>query len=822
MKNNLKRLCAIALVAAMSATAFASCGNGGESSEASSNPSEPASTAESSGEETPDGGVPLVVAYDTFNQKFNPFFSTVQYDSDVASIACELLIGNDRSGAIIYNGIEGETHSYNGTDYTYKTLSDVTVDQGEDTTTYTIKLREGVLFADGEELTADDVIFSFYVYLDPSYDGSTTLYSEDIVGLQEYRTQTSSEVYEKYNTMFDYFQANGDAGEYGDEMLANYNQAVTDTWKADLQGIVDGVMADYGSAPADYGFGEFTADDLAANEGLQIAYGMFMWSFATLDGGVLTATDSGATFDLANGVYPTIDDFYAAANAKYPTAADYDTAGESYTGASVMADARENFISTYGAQDESMGEEGVPNIEGIKKLDDYTVSVTTNGFSVTTIYNLGIRVAPMHYYGEAELYDYENNMFGFEYGNLDHVRDNLEPMGTGPYVFDKYENRTVYFTANENYWQGAPKTKTMQWKETNSADKVAAVGTGTADFANPSGSLSVLEEISSYNDNGETTGSVLQTISYDNLGYGYIGLNALNMKVGTSEEDIGTEASRNLRRGFATLFAVYRDIANDSYYGDAAKVINYSISDCSWAAPQATDEGYEVAYSTDVNGDPIYTADMTDEEKFDAALQASIGFFQAAGYTWDEASGKFTAAPEGAEMTYEVIIPADGGEDHPAYLLCEYVRQALESIGITLVINNPSDSNALWTALDANTEDMWTAAWSSTIDPDMYQTWHSKNVVGVPGSTGSNHAYLIDDELDQLIMDARVSPDQEYRKAIYKQCLDIIKDWAVEVPYYQRQNIYVASVERINMDTITPDITPYWNWMQDIHLLEMN
>ena len=196
---------------------------------------------------------------------------------------------------------------------------------------------------------------------------------------------------------------------------------------------------------ADY-MPEFTADDLSSNEGLQVAYGMLMWSFATYEGGVLTATDSGATFDLANGTYPTIDDFYATANAKYPTAADYDTAGESYTGASVMADARENFISTYGAQDESMGEEGVPNISGIQKIDDYTVSVTTNGFSVTTIYNLGINVAPMHYYGDESLYDYENNQFGFEYGNLDKIRDNLEPMGAGPYVFDRYENRTVYFT----------------------------------------------------------------------------------------------------------------------------------------------------------------------------------------------------------------------------------------------------------------------------------------------------------------------------------------------------------------------------------------
>ena len=184
MKTNLKRLLAVALIAAMSATAFASCGNSGSSgSEASSG--EASSSAEASEETGSSSGVPLVVAYDPFNQKFNPFFSTVQYDTDVSTICMESLYATDRTGAVVYNGIDGETIAYNGTDYTYTGLSDVTVDQGADTTTYTFKLREGVKFADGEELTADDVIFSYYVYLDPTYDGLTTLYSEDIVGLNE-------------------------------------------------------------------------------------------------------------------------------------------------------------------------------------------------------------------------------------------------------------------------------------------------------------------------------------------------------------------------------------------------------------------------------------------------------------------------------------------------------------------------------------------------------------------------------------------------------------------------------------------------------------
>jgi peptide/nickel transport system substrate-binding protein len=71
-------------------------------------------------------------------------------------------------------------------------------------------------------------------------------------------------------------------------------------------------------------------------------------------------------------------------------------------------------------------------------------------------------------------------------------------------------------------------------------------------------------------------------------------------------------------------------------------------------------------------------------------------------------------------------------------------------------------------------------------------------------------------------MDARVSDDQNYRKAVYKQALELLLDWAVEVPSYQRLNVIIFSTERVNIDTITPDMTTFWGSMNDIELLEMN
>lgn len=79
---------------------------------------------------------------------------------------------------MVLNGIEGETREYNSTDYTYHGPADCVVTENADgTVTYDIKLREDLKFSDGEPVTIDDVIFSMYVFLDPTYDGSVTMYS---------------------------------------------------------------------------------------------------------------------------------------------------------------------------------------------------------------------------------------------------------------------------------------------------------------------------------------------------------------------------------------------------------------------------------------------------------------------------------------------------------------------------------------------------------------------------------------------------------------------------------------------------------------------
>ena len=457
---------------------------------------------------------------------------------------------------------------------------------------------------------------------------------------------------------------------------------------------------------------------------------------------------------------------------------------------------------------------GAPAISGIQKTGDHAVRIIMEQMDATSVYQLVQPIAPLHYYGDVVQYDYEDHKFGFPKGDLSliHSRD-TKPMGAGPYVFQSYENGVISYTANEHYFRGKPNIEHLKLQETSDADKLTGMATGLFDITDPVFSGEAADAIRAYNGDGALSGSVLHTVAVDNLGYGYIGINADTVLVG---DDPASEESKSLRRAFATLFAVYREPVINAYYGDRAAIIQYPISNTSWAAPKPADEGYAPAYSGG-----ILSATMSQQEKETAAMELAKEYLLSAGYTYDESAGKFTAAPAGASMEYEIIIPAAGSGDHPVYGILTSTKNALETLGLNLIINDPADANELWNALDAGTQNMWTAAWQASEDPDLYQVYHSANIVG-SGGTDSNHYHIRDDRLDALILEARASADQSFRKTAYKECLDIILDWAVEIPVYQRQNCVVFSAQRVDLSTLTPDITTFWGWMRDIQQLQMH
>ena len=757
MKNT-KQVIALASAAALSVSVLAGCG--GAASDATSESTSTA-TAEASNTAASDGT--LVLAETGFEGKFSPFFASSASDQDVIDLTQLGLLGADRKGEMILNGIEGETREYNGTDYTYYGTSDCVVTENDDgTVTYDIKLRDDLKFSDGEPVTIDDVIFSMYVFLDPTYDGSVTMYSTPIVGLEEYRNSMST----LSKLIAEAGEDNTDYTNFTEEQQKAFWDAVNDGGVKFAQEIVDYMMAngatDVTSAAAGWGFDLPNGADAKA---FFLAIGeQYDWSFSAME-----AESAGSAL---SELIP--EDVYA-----------YSTTGVNVGNA-------------------------VANVAGIVKTGDYSMTLTTSELSTTMIYQLQMPIAPLHYYGDESLYDYDNNSFGFVKGDLSGVRSKTSaPLGGGMFTFSKYSDGVVYLDANPDYFNGAPKVAHVNMKETQEADKITGVQAGTIDISDPSYSLEVADQIADINGVEGEDGPVITTRLKDYRGYGYIALSAKNVNVGG---DPASQASKDLRKAIMTVIAAYRDEGIDSYYGDTATVINYPMSNTSWAAPSVTDDGYQIAYSTDVDGNEIYTSDMKSEDKYAAALQAALGYFEAAGYTVE--NGQITAAPAGAKMEYQVNIGASGNGDHPSFQTLTNAAAALKTIGFTLTVNDMANASDLFASYRSGAAEGWVAAWQSTNDPDMFQLYHSQ---------GATNYYAINDaDLDELIMAARQTTDQEARKAMYKEAMEIILDWGVELPVYQRSEATIFSTERVNIDTIAKDQTPYWTYKSELNNLELN
>ena len=778
--SNIKKILALVLALVM---VFALCACGENNTPA---PEESKAPVEESKAPVEENTSTLVYATSTFGQKFSPFFYTTAYDEEVVSSFTGGLLAADRGGAIIHHGIEGETVEYNGTDYTYYGMGDVEVVQNDDgSVDYNLTMRDDLVFSDGTPATIDDVIFGIYVMADPSYDGSSTVYALPIEGMADYY---NSQAY-LYKLLAEAGRDNTDFSIW-DEATQTAFWASIDAAGAKLaQEVVDNVVGNYNTDEYAATI-EATPDEIAADPALQVKFGMNMWGYGD-------AWTEGAT----------AADFWAAIEANFDSVIE---AAETESAGSSIWDLMDDFAD----YDKLVATgDDVPSIKGIIRTGDYSLTVHMTSYDATAIYNMGFIIAPLHHYGDVSKYDYDNNKFGFDKGDLSGVKAKTsEPLGCGPYIFKSYENGVVTMEANPTYFLGEPKIKTILFKEGEDADYVPGIVTGTYDLAVPSISEETLNAITDANSNGELTGDTLTTILVDYRGYGYLGINADLVNIAG---DPGSEESKALRKGFMTVLAVYRDTVINSYYGDRAAVIQYPISNTSWAAPQPADEGYRAAYSVDADGNDIFDSSMNDEQKYDAALKAAVTFFEKAGYTFD-ADGKVVSAPAGAPESFEILIPGNGKQDHPTYGVATAASKALETIGIKLTVNDVGSS--VWNnALEGNTAQMWVAAWNSTADPDMYQVYHSTNAHGK--GTNSNHYQVDDPDLDALIIDGRTSADTEYRKSVYKQAMEIIMDWGVELPVYQRKDCTVASTIRVDCDTLPKDMTPYWGWKAELETL---
>ena len=148
-----------------------------------------------------------------------------------------------------------------------------------------------------------------------------------------------------------------------------------------------------------------------------------------------------------------------------------------------------------------------------------------------------------------------------------------------------------------------------------------------------------------------------------------------------------------------------------------------------------------------------------------------------------------------------------------------HAREVLNECGFQITVT--TDSNAL-KKLSTGDLTVWAAAWGSTIDPDMYQVYHKESTATSVLNWGykqilndTSGKYAVEqeliDQLSELIESARKTDDKMERARDYSDALDIVMQLAIELPTYQRKDLFAYNTKKIDASTFTPinELSPF-------------
>jgi len=818
----------------------------------------------------------LVIMTENLDGLFNPFYSTSAADGTIVAMT--------QIGMLTSKYVNEKAEVAFGEDQATVALDfESKYNEALDETVYTFVIKNGILFADGEPLTMEDVLFNLYLYLDPVYAGSATMYSTDIKGLNAYRTQTpgadsdddqftlinataAGRADNRTNTLIQLFWKTGESSSstgsktyYADvdmmkaaimsattKLNDGYKSAITTPdkyaevtnsqllkdYEYFLEKYMEELETDFKAAQESYTENPYKEHEEFKNEVFAFLFyeGYITPKYAKIEG---TSKDDKSKIIGFEGVNNNIttkeqaikfvyDDM---TSSKLDILLQYSAAAQEinteYTAKALEIVIREN-----------MGEDGVDSIEGIVSVGHHTdrtsvtvngnnynvaqehnengtpknegeydvLEITINGVDPKAVWNFAFSVAPQHYYGEgAETpVDIENHKYGVDFNSFDFMknvvqttRNNKLPMGAGAYkVTDRensdsptttgfYSNNIVYFKANNNFATvgsglNNAKIEKVRYQVVSASNAMDALKAGTVHYITPQLTKANYEDLESM----KASGNYNYLLS-DQLGYGYIGINAKEVP------------NMYLRR--AIMCAMNTSLALDYYSAGTAEQIYWPMSKVSWAYPKGDAEKD--------NGKNYPQAGKFDEEIARELIQ---------GYMDDA----FAEGASESEMKLTFTIAGSNLQDHPTYKTFRDAAALLNDMGWDITVQ--PDTQAL-TKLSTGSLQVWAAAWGSTIDPDMYQVYHKNSKAtstlawGYPSilTSGTEEEKSILDKLSEKIDEARTTLDQNKRTGIYEEAMTILLDLAVELPVYQRSSVYAYNTNVLDSSTLPSTINPY-------------
>lgn len=780
---------------------------------------------------------PMTFAIGSLDGNFNPFFYTSANDGSVLSMTQISMLTTDSDGNIVC-GDDYPTVALAMKITMYDAAGNVTASgDTEGYTDYEFVIKNGIKFSDGVDLTIKDVLFNLYVYLDPMYTGSSTIYSTDIQGLKAYQAQDPS--------LADDSDTDISSGFYSSAQQRVYN--MIDYLEGDIP-LTAQISADLETTKKL--FMEEISSDWSNNFGTLESYTEYTftedWQSYYLIEGLVTVEKEinaqGATVSKKdeNGKYVTsLDDVNDELTAEMNAAlsADKVSAYASEHNCS-EADARSilmkekaiatvydaytsyepslinilsywatgsNVLDDFAAEAMSAYYESVKGtVKSISGITTYKTSsfdgkdfgeehdvlkIRINGIDPKAIWNFGFIVAPMHYYSNAEqtaLWDGVSH-FGVDFCNKTFFDEVLKdpaknglPVGAGVYkATDQSGSDNVtkdgFYNNNYAYYKRNEYFETVGGETIHNA-YIRLFRYRVVSSDNIVNAL-INEEVLYGEPNAKQDN--IAAVDKDYLGYktyrtsGY-GYVGLNPKY---IPDIEVRQAIMMSMNTAT-------IVRDYYTSALAEVIYRPMSSTSWAYPKDATAYYTCTRDKSVIQDLVKSAGWT--------LNAD-GVF--------EKDGKLL------EFTFTI---AGETADHPAYAMFQSAAEFLNECGF--IIHTTTDVNALKKLATGGLE-VWAAAWSTAADPDLYQNYHKDS-----NANATKNWYcqgMLDDtsgqfdqekvwinDLAELIEAGRETNNRDERTAIYADAMDIIMQLCIELPTYQRNDLAVYNTRIIDASTL--------------------
>ena len=791
----------------------------------------------------------LVLSTSELDGVFNPFYSSSAPDGSIVGMTQIGMLSSDKDGKVAY----GENEACVVLDYQAQyILADGTVvdklegDQTAVNTRYRFVLKNNLKFSDGSALTMKDVLFNLYVYLDPAYYGSSTIYSTEIVGLQEYRTQTSNEKeQEGFNAQFDalaadrilrlvecfeeiYDENKKNPKLTDDQMVAKLTEKMNEYSQSDAQYAT--IVDDYQLAKkyfldelkTDYNYSKGTAQDISFTDkaGNKVALTTDTEAFLYNEGYIRWDDEKyeyiyslgigSKDWDMDYAIKALYDSFVPNDMISVVTA--WNTSNELHTYFSLLE--KQKYFDSLTEKIENVSgikyanrtetvivngkEYAAPTLDanGAVLSGNEVLEITIEKVDPKAIWNFGFTVAPMYYYSNAEQiakFDYEKN-FGVEFGSVEFQDSAIKnadkigvPVGAGAYKATTREgdaskvaagtfkeNNVVYFERNE-YFMFPVTIKYINFQVVSTNLMLQSLYAGDVHFVEPACKQENIDDIAAHAKDGFTSTAIMTN------GYGYIGINA---------EKIPSLAVRQ-----AIMHAINTKLAVD-YYSGYSSAIHRPMTKASWAYPEGVDEKGQY-YQFDPTGAII------DE------------LLEGAGFT-KNAKGVYT---DGNHTCKYIFTIAGDTTDHPAYQSLKQAAEILNAHGFDVEVK--TDINAL-KKLNNGDLTVWAAAWGAGVDPDMYQVYHMDSTAGSTSNWGYraikknaggkyDTELAIVKELSEIIDQARETLDEQRRIALYADALDLVMELAVELPTYQRSDLFAYNTNIIDVNSLTPasELTPY-------------